>query len=319
MINWGIIGFGRMGKTFADCFKNSNESFKLTAIASKSNSKISFEDKNLNVFKNYDELILSPKIDAIYVATLNNTHKEIVVKGLNNNKKILCEKPLGMNVYEVDEIYKHIKEKKNIFFEAIAYRSHPQLVKLFEILKDENIGKIKKIEANFGFKLRKINKDSRLFNKDLGGGSILDLGCYPISFFNLFAINYSEIKIIKSSYNLCETNVDINGEIHLKLNNEIDAIGKVSLSENLENICRLYCENAIITVPNPWLPPERSFLEIETKQGYFKEFINTNKNIYEHQLYEVNSSFCGKNAKNSHLVNIEESLEISRILDKWLK
>ena len=319
MINWGIIGFGRMGKTFADCFKNSNESFKLTAIASTSNSKISFEDKNLNVFKNYDELILSPKIDAIYVATLNNTHKEIVVKGLNNNKKILCEKPLGMNVYEVDEIYKHIKEKKNIFFEAIAYRSHPQLVKLFEILKDKKIGKIKKIEANFGFKLRKINKDSRLFNKDLGGGSILDLGCYPISFFNLFAINYSEIKIIKSSYNLCETNVDINGEIHLKLNNEIDAIGKVSLSENLENICRLYCENAIITVPNPWLPPEKSFLEIETKQGYFKEFINTNKNIYEHQLYEVNSFFCGKNAKNSHLVNIEESLEISRILDKWLK
>ena len=319
MINWGIIGFGRMGKTFADCFKNSNESFKLTAIASKSNSKISFKDKNLNIFKNYDELILSPKIDAIYVATLNNTHKEIVVKGLNNNKKILCEKPLGMNVYEVDEIYKHIKEKKNIFFEAIAYRSHPQLVKLFEILKDKKIGKIKKIEANFGFKLRKINKDSRLFNKDLGGGSILDLGCYPISFFNLFAINYSEIKIIKSSYNLCETNVDINGEIHLKLNNEIDAIGKVSLSENLENICRLYCENAIITVPNPWLPPEKSFLEIETKQGYFKEFINTNKNIYEHQLYEVNSFFCGKNAKNSHLVNIEESLEISRILDKWLK
>ena len=319
MINWGIIGFGRMGKTFADCFKDSNESFKLTAIASKSNSKISFKDKNLNVFKNYDELILSPKIDAIYVATLNNTHKEIVVKGLNNNKKILCEKPLGMNVYEVDEIYKHIKEKKNIFFEAIAYRSHPQLVKLFEILKDKKIGKIKKIEANFGFKLRKINKDSRLFNKDLGGGSILDLGCYPISFFNLFAINYSEIKIIKSSYNLCETNVDINGEIHLKLNNEIDAIGKVSLSENLENICRLYCENAIITVPNPWLPPEKSFLEIETKQGYFKEFINTNKNIYEHQLYEVNSFFCGKNAKNSHLVNIEESLEISRILDKWLK
>ena len=80
MINWGIIGFGRMGKTFADCFKNSNESSNLQQL-SKSNSKISFEDKNLNVFKNYDELILSPKIDAIYVATLNNTHKEMM-KGL---------------------------------------------------------------------------------------------------------------------------------------------------------------------------------------------------------------------------------------------
>ncbi len=319
MIRWGIIGFGRMGKTFADCFKNSDESLKLTAIASKSNSIISYKDKNLTISKNYDDLISSPKIDAIYVATLNNSHKEIVIKGLNNDKKILCEKPLGMNINEVEEIYKHIKEKKNIFFEAIAYRSHPQLVKLFEILKDKKIGKIKRIEANFGFKVRKIKKDSRLFNKDLGGGSILDLGCYPISFFNLFATSYSEINIIKSSYNLCETNVDINGEIHLKLNNEIDAVGKVSLSENLENICKLYCENAIITLPNPWLPLEKSFLEIETKQGYFKEFINTNKNTYEHQLHEVNSFFSDKSVKNSHLVDIEESLEISRILSKWLK
>ena len=70
-----------------------------------------------------------------------------------------------MNVYEVDEIYKHIKEKK-IFFEAIAYRSS-SISKLFEILKDENIGKIKKIEANFGFKLRKINKDSNYLVKIL--------------------------------------------------------------------------------------------------------------------------------------------------------
>ena len=127
------------------------------------------------------------------------------------------------------------------------------------------------------------------------------------------------IEIIKSNYNLCETDVDINAESHLKLNKEIDAIGKVSLSENLNNICKIYCENATITVPSPWLPSEKTFLEIETKARYFKEFINTNKNVYEHQISEINTSFEGKNEDNPNLVTIEKSLEISRILEQWLK
>jgi predicted dehydrogenase len=222
-----------------------------------------------------------------------------------------------MNFDEVSEIYDLIKEKKNIFFEAIAYRSHPQILKLFEILKNKNTGKIKKIEANFGFKIKRIKKDSRLFNKSLGGGSILDLGCYPISFFNLFVNNLKETEVLKSYNNLCETDVDIDGEIHLKLNNEISAIGKVSLCENLDNFCKIHCDNAIITIPFPWLPPEKTFLEIETKDGYYKEFINTNKNVYKHQIENVTYSFSDNNLINSFLVDIEESLEISKILDKW--
>ena len=206
-----------------------------------------------------------------------------------------------------------------MFCEAIAYRSHPQTLKLLETLRDKSCGKIKKIEANFGFRTKRIKRDSRLFNKSLGGGSILDLGCYPISFLNLFNDKSNDIEVLKSSYNLCETDVDIDGEIHLRLNDEINATCKVSLSQNLANICRLYCENATITVPYPWLPTKKSFLEIETKSRYFKEFIITDKNVYKHQLEKVTSFFNGEGINNSYLVNIEESLKISRGLDKWLK
>lgn len=316
MVNWGIIGFGRMGKIFANCFENSNSFYNLNCIASKSYSNSNFKKK---ICKNYDELINSTDIDAVYVSTLNNTHKDLVIKLINQNKKILCEKPLGLNSIEVNEIYNLIKNKNNIFFEAIAYRAHPQTFKLLEISKNKNFGKIKKIEANFGFKVKKIKKDSRLFNKNLGGGSILDLGCYPISFFNLFTSDYKDIKISKKNCEIGGTNVDINAEIHLKLKNEIDAIGKVSLTQNLDNKCRIQYENALITIPSPWLPPKKAFLEIETKSRYFKEFINTGKNAYEHQLDKVNSYFEGKNDEISHLVSIEESLKISRILDDWLK
>jgi len=315
MINWGIVGYGRMGKTFENCFKDPSQDFKLGAIASKSNSH---QNKKIKIFQQYDDLINLSEIEAVYISTLNNTHKNLIKKCIEQNKKILCEKPLGLNSNEVKEIYNLINKKKYYFSEAIAYRCHPQTFKLLEIIKDKNFGKLNKIEANFGFKVKKIKKDSRLFNKLLGGGSILDLGCYPISFFNLFVNNFSEIDIIKTYYDLCETNVDIRGEIHLKLNNETNAIGRVSLSENLNNICRMHFQNAIITIPSPWLPSEKTFIEIETKGRYFKEFITSDKSVYRHQLETISSFFNGKHAKNTHLVDIEESLEISKILDAWL-
>ena len=314
MINWGVIGFGRMGKTFTNCFKNTDQLFQLRGIASNSNSK----NKN-EFYKNYDDLINSPEIDALYISTLNNTHKDLATRCIKQNKKVLCEKPLGLNLNEVKEIYDLLSDKKDYFFEAIAYRSHPQTLKLKELLEDRNFGKIKKVEANFGFKVKKIKKDSRLFNKSLGGGSILDLGCYPVSFFSLLTDDFNDLEVIKSDRILCETKVDVHGEIELRLNNQVTAIGRVSLSQNLDNICRVYCENAIITVSSPWLPSEKTFLEIETKGRYFKEFIITKKNVYEHQLENVSLAFKRKNSKNIHLVNIEESLEISRILDEWLK
>ena len=314
MINWGVIGFGRMGKTFTNCFKNTDQLFQLRGIASNSNSK----NKN-EFYKNYDDLINSSEIDALYISTLNNTHKDLATRCIKQNKKVLCEKPLGLNLNEVKEIYDLLSDKKDYFFEAIAYRSHPQTLKLKELLEDRNFGKVKKVEANFGFKVKKIKKDSRLFNKSLGGGSILDLGCYPVSFFSLLNDDFNDLEVIKSDRILCETNVDVHGEIELRLNNQVTAIGRVSLSQNLDNICRVYCENAIITVSSPWLPSEKTFLEIETKGRYFKEFIITKKNVYEHQLENVSLAFKRKNSKNSHLVNIEESLEISRILDEWLK
>ena len=312
MINWGVIGFGRMGKQYVDCFNDKSTLFKLKGVSSKSN----FKNKDFHFYKSYEDLVKSEEIDAVYISTLNNTHKDLVILANQYDKKILCEKPLGMNLLEVKELYSLLSEKKNNFLEAIAYRSHPMILSLFEILKDPELGDIKKIESNFGFRVRKIKKESRLFNKELGGGSILDLGCYPISFFNLFN-KKKNIQITDSKFELCETNVDINAAISLKINDDIKAIGQVSLKDNLDNKCKIYCENALITLPQPWLPPEKTFIEIETKSRYYKKIILTNKSVYEHQL-EASSDFFSKNDSNLKLlVGIQESLEISKIIDFW--
>ena len=165
-------------------------------------------------------------------------------------------------------------------------------------------------------KVKKIKKESRLFNKELGGGSILDLGCYPISFFNLFTKD-KKIEVTQSKFNICETNVDIDGEIYLKINQNIDAVGRVSLRENLKNICRIHTEKALITVIDPWLPSYRTFLEVETKSRYYKKIISSDKNVYDHHLEQNSNFFLKNNSEPNLLVNIEESFEISKILDIW--
>lgn len=312
MISWGIIGFGRMGKQYVDCFKIKSDLFRLSGISSKTRSNI----KESNFYNSYEDLIKVKEIDAIYISTLNNTHRDLVILANNYNKKILCEKPLGMNFLEVQELHSLLKKKEETFLEAIAYRAHPIIPTVFEILNDKEIGQIKKIESNFGFKVRKIKKESRLFNKKVGGGAILDLGCYPLSFFNLFD-KKKDIKVIKSNFELCETDVDIDGEISLKIDNKIDAIGKVSLRENLENKCRIHCENATITIPSPWLPTNKTFIEIETKSRYFKRLISSNKNVYQHLLEASSIFFLKKEKKSKFLVGIDESLKISEIIDLW--
>ena len=312
MISWGIIGFGRMGRQYVDCFKTKSDLFKLSGISSKTSSNI----KEFNFYNSYEDLIKVKEIDAIYISTLNNTHRDLVILANNYNKKILCEKPLGMNFSEVQELHYLLKKKEEIFLEAIAYRAHPIIPTIFEILNDKEIGQIKKIESNFGFKVRKIKKESRLFNKKVGGGAILDLGCYPLSFFNLFD-KKKDIKVIKSNFELCETDVDIDGEISLKIDSKIDAIGKVSLKENLDNKCRIYCENAIITIPSPWLPTNKTFIEIETRSRYFKKLISSDKNVYQHLLETSSIFFSKKKEKPKFLVGIDESLKISKIIDLW--
>ena len=316
MINWGIIGFGNMGRQYENCFRKESSIFNLVGIASKSKKKIKNITREVKFFDTYEDLIKSNLIDAIYVSTLNNSHKKLVYLANLHDKKILCEKPLGMNLSEVEELFNLLKNKKDNFIEAIAYRSHPQTEALLQLLGDKEIGEIKKIESSFGFKVKKIRKNSRLFNKKLGGGAILDLGCYPLSFFNLLKGN-KKMEIVKSNFNLCETNVDIDGEIILDIDNNIEAVGKVSLRENLDNICKIYCDNVQITLREPWLPTNKSFIEVETKSRYYKKIISSNKSVYENQL-EASSIFFSKNDKRSNLlVNIDESLELSKMIEIW--
>ena len=310
MINWGILGLGRMGSTFANAINETSNS-KLIDIASKSG-------KTFNDFENktYEDLINNKDIDAVYISTLNNTHKDLIKLLSDKNKKILCEKPVSMNLKDMFEVEKIISEKKIQFYEAIAYYSHPQTIELLNLIENDEIGEIKTIESSFGFKA-KFRPSSRIYNKELGGGSILDLGCYPISFFMLFANSKDKISLNDKKLSYAKSGVDDEATANLEYNNKFKGKIKVSIKSNLENSCVIHGTKGSIKVNSPWLPKKETIIEISNKNHFYIKQIKSNLSVYANQIENVSKSFMDENLKNN-LFGIEKSSISMRLINDWM-
>ena len=311
MINWGILGFGRMGMAFASAIEETSNS-KLVCVASKSDKKY----KKLKNFS-YEDLIQNDKVDAIYISTLNNTHIDLIKKISKTGKKILCEKPASLSLKSLIEVKKLILEKKIQFYEAIAYYSHPQTIELIYLLKEKEIGEILSIESNFGFKTR-FKPNSRLFNKSLGGGSIYDLGCYPLSFFMLFAKNFEKISIKSKIINYAENGVDDDATLILDYDNKFQGKLHVSFKSHLKNTCIIKGTKGYIKINEPWLPSKKTNIEVQSNNHFFLKSVNSNLSVYANQIQNVSESFISNNI-SENLFDIDKSILNMKLIENWLK
>ena len=311
-----------MGNHFAEAIKQTKNA-ELNSIASLNNSKLNnfsskFNIDKKNCYNSYEELIKSDDVDAVYISTLNNTHIDLVKKCANAKKNILCEKPLGLNIDEVKVAKKYIDQNNIKFYEAIAYYSHPQTELLKKLILENEIGKVIKVESSFGFKA-KLKPYSRLFNKDLGGGAILDIGCYPISFLMLLENNIKNIEFQNKKVSFVATNVDDYAEANLKISQNIFANIKVSIRENYANNCVIKGTDGEIIIPSPWIQDKKTFIEIKSKKKYYKKFITSDKSTYAYQVEKVSKSFESTMPIDQTLFDINRSLACSTLLDKWIE
>jgi len=338
IINWGIIGLGNIALQFAKAFKDSTNS-KLKGISSTNFEKIKAFQKKFEInkeycFSNYQDLLNSNNIDIIYIALPNSMHKEWILKSINNNKNILVEKPAFMNLSETEGIKKKLINNNIFFSEGFMYRYTPQILKVIELIKNDTIGKLVSMDSSFGvnlltkknifgFKKKKIiDKENRLFNKKLGGGAILDLGCYPVSFSVLIAslvskVNYDKIRVLEKSKEISSLDVDIHSRAKLEFENGFVSVVKASFSENLGNETTINGSDGTIKIKNSW-GTEPSIIVLEGKTNKTIK-IEMNKNIF---LYEIDS--LSKDILESRLspsfpgTSINETIGLTKILDEWL-
>ena len=183
ILNWGLLSTARINRALIPPLQVSKRNH-LLAVASRSQETADAyakEKKISRAYGSYEALLADPEIDVIYNPLPNHLHAEWTIKAVEAGKHVLCEKPLALTVAEVDAIHAAAHKHGRVVAEAFMYRHHPQTLKVQELVKSGSIGSLKLIRGSFSFILSR-EEDIRLLDPAMGGGSIWDVGCYPISY-----------------------------------------------------------------------------------------------------------------------------------------
>jgi len=338
IINWGIIGLGNAALKFAEAFKDSNNS-KLKAVSSVTKDKINKFQKNFNIekeycFNKYEDLLNCKDIDIVYIALPNSMHEEWINKSIGRKKNILIEKPAFIQLSQTEKIKKKIL-KENIFFsESFIYRHTPQIFEVLELLKNNTIGQPKSMISNYGknlltkknifglIKKKKINNNNRLYSKKLGGGAILDLGCYPVSLSMLVAstiskIDCEKISVVDKIKEIGSYEVDINSHARIKFKNGFVSDINASFSKEIGKETVIIGSEGLLKIVNPWeVNPPTIILEGKVNKKIEVECVN---NIFTYQINNISKNLLeGKSKPDFPGVSINETIELNKILNKWL-
>lgn len=182
VLNWGLLSTARINRALIPPLRASKRN-QLVAVASRTQGaadQYAREWKIPRAYGSYEALVADPEIDVIYNPLPNRFHAEWTIKAVEAGKHVLCEKPLALSVEEVDAVQSAARKHGRVVAEAFMYRHHPQTLKVQEIVKSGSLGTLKLVRGCFSFLLSR-EGDIRL-NPAIGGGSIWDVGCYPISY-----------------------------------------------------------------------------------------------------------------------------------------
>ena len=327
MTRWGILGTGMIAKSFANALKEA-EGSELVAVASKNEQRAKDfgESYNSNVFGSYESLIFQDDIDAVYIATPHPEHFDLSLACLNNQKAVLCEKPITMNATETMVLIHAARKNNLLLMEAFMYKTHPQTQQLLDLIPKKLKGPIQ-INANFCFSVE-VPETHRLVNKELGGGSIMDIGCYPLSMSRMIvgALNgdpFSNPTKIEGKADLNGQGVDLNASA--KLNFEDGSIAIIASATNLETNSEVTITdgNNTLIIDQPWHCGEftnrTSSIILKDKAGNKEIFaIKSDKDLYAIEIEHFTEVLLNSELE-SQIISHADSHGNMIGLDNWRK
>ena len=338
-VNWGIIGLGSIANKFADGFsKINNATVKGIASLNKNNLqsfKKKFQVSDEFCFNSYEKLISCHNIDIIYIALPNSLHTSNIIKSIKQKKKILVEKPAFMSLQDFKKVENLFNNEKFFFTEAFMYRYLPYLQKIKEIIQNDILGKVIEMESTFnikvykqkdflGIKIRKPNYSNRLFNKSLGGGAILDLGCYPLSlstFVNSLTYNVklNDISLQNVNSTYCESDVDIFSKITLNFDDKFKSNIACSFKDKPSQQTIINFENGSLTIDQSWTPDQDMSIKLTKGNEKSKIDFKNNENIYSYQIQNISDQILNKEIIPQFPSMTMKEIEINtKILDDWI-
>ena len=248
-INWGIIGLGSIANSFAkDLALVPNAHLKGVASRTKKKAKeFAKEHHAEKAYGSYEKLFKDASIDIIYIATPHDSHAALSIAAMKAGKAVLCEKPLAVNAKQVKKMIKTAKKQKVFMMEAFWSKFNPSVKQCIDLAKSGRIGEVNYVNADFCF-YKDAPAESRMFNLDLAGGSLLDVGVYPV--FLAYSIFGKPEKILATA-RFHETGADIQTAAILKYKQGIANVFCGFVSES-DTVAKIYGTKGRIYIDSRW-------------------------------------------------------------------
>ncbi len=313
-INWGILGAGKIAGKFATDLATLTDA-NLYAVASRTLAKAEGFAKEYHfekAFGNYEEMLTDPELDAVYVATPHVFHCQHTLLCLTHKKAVICEKPFAINTKEVKQMIAKAKETDTFLMDALWTLCLPHILKTKEIVESGQLGKLISVKADFGF-VADFNPNSRLFDRDLGGGSLLDIGIYP-ALLALFLLG--KPKKITAAALMGQTKVDEECAVFLEYEDGQTANLHSTLLARTPIEAYVYCEKGYIHIP-PRFHEGVAGITILRYENLAATFIPFDYQVLGYQYEAAEMMRCMREGKlESDLVPHQFSLDLMELLDE---
>jgi predicted dehydrogenase len=257
-LRFGIISTGNIARQFIEGINGGALDSRVVAVASRSMEKSQVFANEYSIpdaHGSYDDLLADPQVEAVYNALPNLYHKEWTLKALAAGKHVLCEKPMGMDAQETEAMFDAARSADRLLTEAFMYRTHPQTIAVLDKIRQGAIGEVKLIRTTFCYRTEKIDGNTR-FDQSLGGGAIMDIGCYCIDLAR--QITGEDPASIQANGRLVESTdggkIDVGASAVLAYPSGVVSTITCAMDTQASNVAQICGTRGYIDVLVPWKP-----------------------------------------------------------------
>jgi D-xylose 1-dehydrogenase (NADP+, D-xylono-1,5-lactone-forming) len=284
-LRWGLLSTARINTKLIPAIQLSDRS-QLAAVASRDLERArryAAERDIPHAFGSYDEMLASDKIDAVYISLPNDQHATWTIRALQAGKHVLCEKPFALTVSEVEQMIAAARSSGRVLAEAFMYLHHPQTRIILDAIQAGKIGTVRALQGCFHFSLKSL-QDPRAIPAQ-GGGSIWDIGVYPISFIQrVLGVAPSEVT---GWQHTGSTGVDMTFAGQMRFSTGVLAQFTSSFESPFHVNMDIYGSEGKIEVTRPFSDVDNGIVRITDSSGIVEELAIPRKHLYLGEIEDM--------------------------------
>ena len=312
-VRFGFLGIGDIARRVIPFLQNTAQ-VQVEAAAAREFSRAQSFAKQWRIPKaygSYDELFADEEIDVIYIGTPHPLHENVAVRALQAGKHVLCEKPIGANAAQVKRMIDEARRQQRFLMEANWRRFMPAMIKMRELIHSGAVGKIHMVDYGMGyFSPFQYDPQSRLFAPALGGGAMLDLGVYCLSFVYDMMKGQNPSKIAAMAQ-LAPSGVDLQTAVLMQYEGDTLAVLRAGLGTQMPRIVRVIAEHCTLQIDEGDL----SYLQIIHSDGREERLPFNGADKYRYEF--VAAADCIRAGQlESEISPLQQSLDMARASDE---